>query len=338
MAIESQARVPDPEADATSSSVSPEMTTVQKLAADIRESVQRVIVGKSETINIAVLALLCRGHVLLEDVPGTGKTTLAKALAASLDCQFGRIQFTPDLVPGDVLGVNFYNAAKGEFEFRRGPIFSQILLADEINRATPRTQSALLEAMQERQASIDGVTTPVPEPFMVMATLNPVEMEGTFPLPEAQLDRFMVRASLGYPDRDEETSMLDRFRAGEDPDAIKPSATAEELLAARESVDEVKVNDTVRNYLLDIVARTRDTAQLRLGASPRASLALQHAAQGWAAMNGRSYVLPDDVKNLAIPVLAHRLIAETTTSLRGQATAQIVGEIVDSTPVPIERE
>jgi MoxR-like ATPase len=314
------------------------MTTVQKLAADIRESVQRVIVGKSETINIAVLALLCRGHVLLEDVPGTGKTTLAKALAASLDCQFGRIQFTPDLVPGDVLGVNFYNAAKGEFEFRRGPIFSQILLADEINRATPRTQSALLEAMQERQASIDGVTTPVPEPFMVMATLNPVEMEGTFPLPEAQLDRFMVRASLGYPDRDEETSMLDRFRAGEDPDAIKPSATAEELLAARESVDEVKVNDTVRNYLLDIVARTRDTAQLRLGASPRASLALQHAAQGWAAMNGRSYVLPDDVKNLAIPVLAHRLIAETTTSLRGQATAQIVGEIVDSTPVPIERE
>jgi MoxR-like ATPase len=304
----------------------------------MRESVQRVIVGKSETIDLAILALLCRGHVLLEDVPGTGKTTLAKALAASLDCQFGRIQFTPDLVPADVLGVNFYNAAKSEFEFRPGPVFSQILLADEINRATPRTQSALLEAMQERQASIDGVTTPLPEPFMVMATLNPVEMEGTFPLPEAQLDRFMVRVSLGYPDRDEESSMLDRFRAGEDPEAIQPSATADEVIAARKMVDEVSVDDTVRDYLLEIIAKTRDSTNLRLGASPRASLALQHAAQGRAAMNGRSYVLPDDVKELAVPVLAHRLLAETSTQLRGQPTAQIVSEIVGSTPVPIERE
>jgi len=316
----------------------PDVAAVQKLATEIRESVQKVIVGKSETIDIAVLALLCRGHVLLEDVPGTGKTTLAKALAASLDCQFGRIQFTPDLVPGDVLGVNFYNAAKGEFEFREGPIFSQILLADEINRATPRTQSALLEAMQERQASIDGVTSPVPEPFMVMATLNPVEMEGTFPLPEAQLDRFMLRASIGYPDRNEESSMLDRFRAGDDPEAISPSATAAELISAGETVDNVTVNDTVREYLLDIIAGTRDSSQLRLGASPRASLALQHAAQGWAAMNGRAYVLPDDVKHLAVPVLAHRLLAETTTQLRGQATVQIVGDIVEATPVPIERE
>jgi MoxR-like ATPase len=315
-----------------------DVSSVQKLATGIRESVQRVIVGKSETIDIAILALLCRGHVLLEDVPGTGKTTLAKALAASLDCQFGRIQFTPDLVPGDVLGVNFYNAAKGEFEFRQGPVFSQVLLADEINRATPRTQSALLEAMQERQASIDGVTSALPEPFMVLATLNPVEMEGTFPLPEAQLDRFMVRASLGYPDRDEESSMLDRFRAGEDPNSIKPSATAEEVIAARKAVDGVTVNDTVRDYLLDIVEGTRNSSSLRLGASPRASLALQHAAQGWAAMQGRSYVLPDDVKELAVPVLAHRLLAETTTQLRGQATVQIVGEIVESTPVPIERE
>lgn len=328
MAIESQ-----PTAASTS-----DVASVQMLATGIRESVQRVIVGKSETIDIAVLALLCRGHVLLEDVPGTGKTTLAKALAASLDCQFGRIQFTPDLVPGDVLGVNFYNAAKGEFEFREGPVFSQILLADEINRATPRTQSALLEAMQERQASIDGVTTALPEPFMVMATLNPVEMEGTFALPEAQLDRFMVRASLGYPERDEESSMLNRFRAGEDPDAIKPSATADELIAARSTVDGVTVNDTVRDYLLDIVEGTRNSNSLRLGASPRASLALQHAAQGWAAMNGRAYVLPDDVKYLAVPVLAHRLLAETTTQLRGQATIQIVSDIVEATPVPIERE
>lgn len=333
MAIESQTRVTEAETKASTG-----VASVQQLATEIRESVQRVIVGKSETIDIAVLALLCRGHVLLEDVPGTGKTTLAKALAASLDCQFGRIQFTPDLVPGDVLGVNFYNAAKGEFEFRKGPIFSQILLADEINRATPRTQSALLEAMQERQASIDGITSPVPEPFMVMATLNPVEMEGTFPLPEAQLDRFMVRASLGYPERDEETSMLDRFRAGEDPDAIKPTATADELIAARKAVDSVTVNDTVRDYLLDIIETTRSSSSLRLGASPRASLALQHAAQGRAAMNGRAYVLPDDVKHLAVPVLAHRLLAETTTQLRGQATVQIVSEIVEATPVPIERE
>jgi MoxR-like ATPase len=327
LAIESQPKASDLD-----------VLSVQKLATEIRESVQRVIVGKSETIDITVLALLCRGHVLLEDVPGTGKTTLAKALAASLDCQFGRIQFTPDLVPGDVLGVNFYNASKGEFEFRPGPVFSQILLADEINRATPRTQSALLEAMQERQASIDGVTTALPEPFMVMATLNPVEMEGTFPLPEAQLDRFMVRASLGYPDRDEEESMLDRFRAGEDPDAITPTASAADLIAARKVVDGVTVNDTVRNYLLDIVAATRSSSSLRLGASPRASLALQHAAQGRAAMQGRAYVLPDDVKELAAPVLAHRLLAETTTQLRGQATVKIISEIVDATPVPIERE
>ena len=336
MAIESQPKEAStsdaPEAGRT------DVSSVQKLATEIRESVQRVIVGKSETIDLAVLALLCRGHVLLEDVPGTGKTTLAKAIAASLDCQFGRIQFTPDLVPADVLGVNFYNMSKSEFEFRPGPIFSQILLADEINRATPRTQSALLEAMQERQASIDGVTTALPEPFIVMATLNPVEMEGTFPLPEAQLDRFMVRASLGYPERDEESSMLDRFKAGEIPEAIQPTATADDVLAAREVVDGVRVDDTVRDYLLDIIDKTRSSASLRLGASPRASLALQHAAQGRAAMNGRDYVLPDDVKDLAIPVLAHRLIAETSTQLRGQATAQIVREITETTPVPIERE
>ena len=314
------------------------MSTVQRLATVLRESVQRIIVGKSETIDLAVLALLCRGHVLLEDVPGTGKTTLAKALAASLDCRFGRIQFTPDLVPADVLGVNFYNQSKSEFEFRPGPVFSQVLLADEINRATPRTQSALLEAMQERQVSIDGVTRELPEPFMVMATLNPVEMEGTFPLPEAQLDRFMIRASLGYPERNEESSMLDRFKAGESLNPVQPVATSDEVLSAQKIIDGVKVDDTVRDYLLDIIDNTRTSASLRLGASPRASLALQHAAQGRAAMNGRSYVLPDDVKELAVPVLAHRLLAETSTQLRGQATDQIVRDITESTPVPIERE
>ena len=318
--------------------VADDATSVQKLATEIRDSVQRVIVGKSETIDIAVLSLLCRGHLLLEDVPGTGKTPLAKALSASLDCDFGRIQFTPDLVPADVLGVNFFNTAEAKFEFRAGPVFSQIILADEINRATPRTQSALLEAMQESQVSIDGITSTLPEPFLVMATLNPVEMEGTFPLPEAQLDRFMLRTSLGYPERDEESSMLDRFGSGEDTDQIQPVASATDVIAARKAVDLVHVNQTVREYLLDIIAGTRNSSNLRLGASPRASLALQHAAQGWAAIKGRSYVLPDDVKDLAVPVLAHRLIAETTTQLRGQATSQIVNEIVDATPVPIERE
>ncbi len=336
MAIESQPK--EASTAGASGAGSTDVSAVQQLTTEIRESVQQVIVGKSETVDLVILALLCRGHVLLEDVPGTGKTTLAKALAASLDCQFGRIQFTPDLVPADVLGVNFYNVSKSEFEFRAGPVFSQVLLADEINRATPRTQSALLEAMQERQVSIDGVTSELPEPFMVMATLNPVEMEGTFPLPEAQLDRFMVRVALGYPERDEESSMLDRFKAGENPDAIRPTATAGDILAARKTVDGIRVDDTVRDYLLDIIARTRASASLRLGASPRASLALQHAAQGRAAINGRSYVLPDDIKELAVPVLAHRLLAETSTQLRGQATAQIVREITESTPVPIERE
>lgn len=310
---------------------------VAELSSKLRDSVQRVIVGKSETIDLVVLALLCRGHVLLEDVPGTGKTTLAKALAASLDSQFNRIQFTPDLVPADVLGVNFFNAKNGEFEFRPGPIFSEILLADEINRATPRTQSALLEAMQERQASIDGVTSPVPEPFMVMATLNPVEMEGTFPLPEAQLDRFMVRASIGYPGREEESAMLSRFQHAESLNSLPPVATGDDISKARDVVDEVAVDETVSGYLLDIIDATRSSSSLRLGASPRASLALQHAAQGRAAMQGRSYVLPDDVKRLAVPVLSHRLLAETTSELRGQATATILTEIIESTPVPIEK-
>ncbi len=321
----------------TQSGTSSASEFVAELSSKLRDSVQRVIVGKSETIDLVVLALLCRGHVLLEDVPGTGKTTLAKALAASLDSQLNRIQFTPDLVPADVLGVNFFNAKNGEFEFRPGPIFSEILLADELNRATPRTQSALLEAMQERQASIDGVTSPVPEPFMVMATLNPVEMEGTFPLPEAQLDRFMVRASIGYPGRDEESAMLSRFQHGESLDPLPSVATGDDISKARDVIDEVTVDQTVSGYLLDIIDATRNSSSLRLGASPRASLALQHAAQGWAAMQGRSYVLPDDVKHLAVPVLSHRLLAETTSELRGQATATILTEIIESTPVPIEK-
>ena len=314
------------------------ISDVERLAAAVRENVQRVIVGKSSAIDLALVALLCRGHVLVEDVPGTGKTTMAKALAASLECDFHRIQFTPDLVPGDVLGVNFYNARRGEFEFRPGPVFSQILLADEINRATPRTQSALLEAMQESQASIDGVTSPLPQPFFVLATLNPVEMEGTFPLPEAQLDRFMLRVSIGYPTGEEEAAMLDRFRGAAQNSNVSPVATPSQILAAQEAIDDVRVDDTVRDYLLRIIAGTRSTRELRLGASPRASLALQHAAQARAAMHGRSYVLPDDVKSLAAPVLSHRVVLDSSAHLRGRSASEVVNAILADTEVPIEKD
>ena len=314
------------------------VSAVQQLTRRVRENVQRVIVGKSEAIDLALIALLCGGHALIEDVPGTGKTTLARSLSASLKFEFRRIQFTPDLVPADVLGVNLYNTAKGDFEFRPGPVFTQLLLADEINRATPRTQSALLEAMQEGQASIDGVTRPLPEPFFVLATLNPVEMEGTFPLPEAQLDRFLLRISLGYPNREEEAQMLDRFRGASRPPSLKAVADGEDVAAARRMVGSVRVDATVRDYLLSLIEKTRSHNGLRLGASPRSSLALQHAAQARAAMDGREYVLPDDVKALAVPVLAHRLVPEPSAMLRGAGVEQLISEIVRSIPVPIERQ
>ena len=321
------------EETATSQSIA----NVRDLAGRVRENVQRVIVGKSASIDLAVIALLCRGHVLIEDVPGTGKTTLTKALAASLNCEFHRIQFTPDLVPADVLGINFFNARSGEFEFRPGPIFSQVLLADEINRATPRTQSALLEAMQERQASIDGVTSALPDPFMVLATLNPIEMEGTFPLPEAQLDRFLLRVNLGYPSLEEESAMLERFQSTEPLDAISEVADPDEILEAQRAVEHVRMESNVREYLLAIVAATRAHAQLRLGASPRASLSLQHAAQARAAIEGRDYVIPDDIKEMANPVLAHRVVIESSAGLRGRTRDNVISEILGSVKVPIER-
>ena len=321
------------EETATSQSI----TNVRDLAGRVRENVQRVIVGKSASIDLAVIALLCRGHVLIEDVPGTGKTTLTKALAASLNCEFHRIQFTPDLVPADVLGINYFNMRSGEFEFRPGPIFSQVLLADEINRATPRTQSALLEAMQERQASIDGVTSALPDPFIVLATLNPIEMEGTFPLPEAQLDRFLLRVNLGYPSLEEESAMLERFQSTEPLDAISEVAGPDEILEAQRAVEHVRMETNVREYLLAIVAATRTHAQLRLGASPRASLSLQHAAQARAAIEGRDYVIPDDIKKMANPVLAHRVVIESSAGLRGRTRDNVISEILGSTKVPIER-
>ena len=326
------------ESEATKETVARQsIKNVRELATRVRENVQRVIVGKSESIDLAVIALLCRGHVLIEDVPGTGKTTLTKALAASLNCEFHRIQFTPDLVPSDVLGINYFNMRSGEFEFRPGPIFSQVLLADEINRATPRTQSALLEAMQERQASIDGVTSALPDPFIVMATLNPIEMEGTFPLPEAQLDRFLLRVNLGYPTLEEESAMLTRFQSMQTLDTISSVAGPEEILEAQHAVEQVRMEPNVRDYLLAIIAATRTHSQLRLGASPRASLSLQHAAQARAAMADRDYVIPDDIKEMANPVLAHRVVIESSAGLRGRTRDNVISEILGSIKVPIER-
>jgi MoxR-like ATPase len=310
---------------------------VAELASRIREAVQHVIVGKDGVINLAIVALLCRGHLLIEDVPGLGKTTLAKALAASLRCDFGRIQFTPDLMPADVLGVSIFNMRDNEFEFRKGPIFTQVLLADEINRATPRTQTALLEAMQERQVTMDGETRPLPDPFLVMATLNPVELEGTFPLPEAQLDRFMLRISLGYPTREEEADIIARFTAGGRAPETPAVVTRGELLAAQNSIAGVTVEPSLRDYLLSLVAATREHEALHLGASPRAAIALYNAAQAWAAIQGRGYVLPDDIKHVAIPVLAHRVMVSPQAGLRGRAGDNVINELLEKTEVPIER-
>ena len=311
--------------------------SVQQMAARIRENVQKVIVGKDEAINLAIIAMLCRGHILVEDAPGIGKTTLAKALAQSLKCTFKRIQFTPDLMPTDVLGVNFYNQRTGDFQFRDGPIFSQMLLADEINRATPRTQSSLLEAMQERQATVDGETRPLPEPFLVMATQNPVEMEGTFPLPEAQLDRFLLRIRLGYPTPEEESNILLRFDRVSEPPEIDAVADAAELGEMQSLVSSVLVDDSIRLYIVDILQASRGNQALTLGASPRAGLALYKASQARAAIDGRDFVTPDDVKALAQSVLAHRLIVSSNARLRGRTAAQIVRELIAGIPVPIER-
>ena len=298
---------------------------------------QRVIVGKDGVIDSAIIALLCRGHILVEDVPGIGKTTLSKVLAQSLGCSFKRIQFTPDLMPTDVLGVNFFNQKTGDFELRPGPIFAQVVLADEINRATPRTQSALLEAMQERQSTIDGVSSALPEPFIVIATQNPIEMEGTFPLPEAQLDRFMVNVEIGYPSPEEESDILLRFEEDTVPPAVDAVTSADELREIQRLVPRVRVDDTVRGYVVSVTRKTREHDSLSLGASPRAGLALYKASQAAAAMDGRDFVTPDDVKAIAVRVLSHRLVLTSNARLRGRTTTQIVEQVLSSTPVPIER-
>ena len=296
-----------------------------------------MIVGKGGVIDSAIIALLCRGHILVEDVPGIGKTTLSKTLAQSLGCSFKRIQFTPDLMPTDVLGVNFFNQKTGDFELRPGPIFAQVVLADEINRATPRTQSALLEAMQERQSTIDGVSSALPEPFIVIATQNPIEMEGTFPLPEAQLDRFMVNVEIGYPSPEEESDILLRFEEDAVPPAVDAVTSADELREMQRLVPRVRVDDTVRGYVVSITRKTREHESLSLGASPRAGLGLYKASQAAAAMDGRDFVTPDDVKAVAVRVLSHRLVLTSNARLRGRTTTQIVEQVLSSTPVPIER-
>ena len=311
------------------------MSSIQAFASHIRENVQNIIVGKQQSIDMIAVALLCRGHVLIEDVPGTGKTTLAKALAASLDCDFRRVQFTPDLVPADLIGFNAYLTETAELAFKPGPVFSQILLADEINRATPRTQSALLEAMQERQVSVDGATMDLPQPFIVLATLNPVEMEGTFPLPEAQFDRFLLRVSMGYPTREEGLEMLERFHGTAEGTKLTPVVDAMEIAALSDAVSAIRVEPMVREYILTLVERTRAHEAIRLGISPRGALALQLSAQAWAGIAGRDHVLPDDVKAMATPVLGHRLILDASAELRGQTSAAVLAEILSETPVPL---
>ncbi len=295
---------------------------------------EEVVIGKTEIIKMALSAILAGGHVLMEDVPGVAKTILVRSLAISTGCSYSRIQCTPDLLPSDVSGVSIYNQQTQEFEFRKGPIFNQIVVADEINRATPRTQSSLLEAMAEGQVSMDGTTYTLAKPFIVFATQNPVEHEGTFPLPEAQLDRFMVRLSMGYPSAMGELELLERSRLSHPIDAIKPVATAAAIERMQLSVREIHVHEKVRDYIVRLVNRTRDSTHLSLGASPRASLALFRLSQSYAAVNGRSYVLPDDVKALAVPVLEHRLILNPESRLRRVTVASVLRDILSEVAVP----
>ncbi len=308
---------------------------VQAMARRLQQSLGTVIVGKQAEIELCIVGLLCRGHLLIEDVPGTGKTLLAKSLARSSGCSFERVQFTPDLLPGDVTGVSVYNPQAQTFEFRRGPIFAQVLLADEVNRATPKTQSALLEAMEEWQVTVDGTTHPLPEPFMVLATQNPIELGGTFPLPEAQVDRFLLKLRLGYLPADEETAMLDRFQSGTPLTSLQPVTNAEEIRAAQAACREVYCDAALKDYCVRIVRRTRDHRDVSLGASPRGTLGMLHAGQARAALAGRDFVLPDDIKDIATNVLEHRVMLRPNAELRGLTPAAVLEEVLATEAVPM---
>ncbi len=312
-----------------------EIQEVHAVAKALIENVSKVIIGKEDVISLALAAVFSDGHVLLEDVPGVGKTYLAKSLARSLGCTFTRIQFTPDLLPSDVTGVSVYNQKTQEFEFRPGPIMTQVLLADEINRATPRTQAALLEAMQERQITVDGKTYPLPRPFFVLATQNPIELEGTFLLPEAQIDRFLMRLSVGYPDEEDELRILDRFQIEDPLESLEPVTNPDTILEVQEAVRHVMVEESVRDYIVRVTRSTRDNPAVALGVSPRGTLALFRTSQALAAIRGRDFVIPDDVKTLVPHVLTHRIHISPQIRLRGRTPEQVVSELVDEVPVPV---
>ena len=312
----------------------PNIEVVQSLAERVIGNVERVIVGKRREVQMTLIGLLCEGHLLIEDVPGVGKTMLARSIAKSIGCSFRRIQFTPDMLPSDVTGVSMYNQKTREFEFRPGPLVAQIVLADEINRATPKTQSALLEAMEERQMTVDGVTYPMERPFLVLATQNPIEYEGTFPLPEAQIDRFMMRVSLGYPSAADEMRILELQREHHPVEDIGQIVTADELMAAQAAIKRVYVDDLVKEYIVELANASRRHPDVYLGASPRGSLALFHATRAYAALEGRTYVIPDDVKTLLVATFAHRLIISPSARLKNVEARAIVEQIAGSVPVP----
>ncbi len=308
--------------------------SIQAVADRLLENVEKIIVGKTSEVQLTLVGLLCQGHLLIEDVPGVGKTMLAKALARSLGTSFNRIQFTPDMLPSDVTGVSIFNQQTRQFEFRAGPIMAQIVLADEINRATPKTQAALLEAMEEKQTTVDGVTHQLPKPFMVLATQNPIEYEGTFPLPEAQLDRFLLRLSLGYPSTANEIDVLDRQQFAHPIEKLEQVISLEELLAAQAAVRQIHVDSAIKSYLVEIVTQTRKHPDVYLGASPRGSLALFRTSQARAALHGRDYVIPDDIKALADAALAHRVIVGPAARIKDVSTRSVIREIVAAVPVP----